>query len=157
MAWKPNQHSTFQLNKMYNKVAIVGAVAVFGGLTAGDDSYGSPLAPAYGAPAASYNEPATQNYAGYGGLQPSYNPPAPAYKPAAKPLIKPPVYAGVAELDLTPVIIGILVLTGLSLLFPTYVSLSSDATRRRRSADGSQGKPCPLPLSLLQPLVMFSV
>merc|ERR1739844_164807 len=35
--------------------------------------------------------------------------------------------------DLTPIIVGILVLTGLSLLFPTFVSLST--VRRKRHAD----------------------
>jgi len=35
--------------------------------------------------------------------------------------------------DLTPIIVGILVLTGLSLLFPTFVSLSS--VRRKRHAE----------------------
>ena len=36
--------------------------------------------------------------------------------------------------DLTPIILGILVLTGLSLLFPSYVSLTS-VKRKRRDAD----------------------
>ena len=47
-------------------------------------------------------------------------------------------YTAPASPDLTPIIIGILVLTGLSLLFPTYVTLTS--VRRRRSAEGSQGR-----------------
>jgi len=37
--------------------------------------------------------------------------------------------------DLTPIIVGILVLTGLSLLFPTFVSLSTVNGRRKRSAE----------------------
>merc|ERR1712018_720861 len=67
------------------------------------DGYGVPAA-SYGAPAASYSEPS-----------PSYGEPA---EEAALP-------------DLTPIIIGILALVGLSLLFPTFVSVSS---RKKRSA-----------------------
>merc|ERR1711944_287955 len=69
------------------------------------------LPPSYGAPApaASYDEP-----------EPSYGEPAPTYgaEEAALP-------------DLTPIIIGILALVGLSLLFPTHVSIDS---RKKRSA-----------------------
>ena len=73
-------------------------------------SYGAPAA-SYGAPAASYVEPEPA---------PSYGEPAPAYgaEEAALP-------------DLTPIIIGILALVGLSLLFPTHVSVD---TRKKRSA-----------------------
>merc|ERR1712203_774996 len=63
------------------------------------DGYGEP-APSYGEPAASYGEPA-----------PSYG-----AEEAALP-------------DLTPIIIGILALVGLSLLFPTFVSVSSRKKR----------------------------
>merc|ERR1711944_270742 len=65
-------------------------------------SYGAPAA-SYGAPAASYSEPS----ASYGEPAASYGEPAPAYgaDEAALP-------------DLTPIIIGILALVGLSLLFP---------------------------------------
>ena len=45
---------------------------------------------------------------------------------------------GSAEPDLTPILIGILVLTGLALLFPSYVTLSS--VRRKRSVGAGQGK-----------------
>merc|ERR1719392_637285 len=68
-------------------------------------AYGAPApAASYGAPAASYDEPE----------------PAPSYgdEEAALP-------------DLTPIIIGILALVGLSLLFPTHVSVD---TRKKRSA-----------------------
>merc|ERR1712062_552833 len=78
-------------------------------------SYGAPAA-SYGAPAASYSEPASS----YGEPAASYGDPAPAYgaDEAALP-------------DLTPIIIGILALVGLSLLFLTFVSVSS---RKKRSA-----------------------
>jgi hypothetical protein len=74
-------------------------------------SYGAPAA-SYGAPAASYDEPEPA---------PAYGEPAPSYgaEEAALP-------------DLTPIIIGILALVGLSLLFPTHVSV--DAGRKKRSA-----------------------
>jgi hypothetical protein len=72
-------------------------------------------ASSYGAPAASYGAPA----ASYGAPEPSYDA-APSYgaEEAALP-------------DLTPIIIGILALVGLSLLFPTFVSVSA---RKKRSA-----------------------
>ena len=42
------------------------------------------------------------------------------------------------EPDIAPVLIGVLVLTGLALLFPSYVNLT--AVRRKRSSEGIQGK-----------------
>jgi len=75
-------------------------------------AYGAPApAASYGAPAASYDEPEPAQ---------SYGEPAPTYgaEEAALP-------------DLTPIIIGILALVGLSLLFPTHVSIDS---RKKRSA-----------------------
>lgn len=42
--------------------------------------------------------------------------------------------------DLTPLIIGLLVLTGLSLLFPTYVSLSTVRRKRDLDSDAAAGK-----------------
>merc|ERR1711994_100836 len=82
----------------------------------------------YGAPAASYEEPAA-----------SYGAPAPAYGAPASSYGAPSDSYGVsyqeeeALPDLTPIIVGILVLTGLSLLFPTFVSLST--VRRKRHAE----------------------
>jgi len=79
------------------------------------DGYAEPAA-SYGAPAAGYAEPA----ATYGEPAPQYGEPAPSYG------------GGEADLpDLTPIIIGILALVGLSLLFPTFVSVSA---RKKRSA-----------------------
>ena len=83
------------------------------------DGYAEPAA-SYGAPAASYDAPA----ASYGEPAPSYGEPAPSYGAAEADLP-----------DLTPIIIGILALVGLSLLFPTFVSVSS---RKKRSA--AEGK-----------------
>lgn len=82
--------------------------------------YEEPAA-AYGAPAASYGAPA----ASYGAPSASYGAAEPAYEAA-------PSYESDAALpDLTPIIIGILALVGLSLLFPTFVSVSA---RKKRSA-----------------------
>ena len=74
---------------------------------------------------------------GYGAPEPSYGAPEPAYEePAVEYAAAAPSYEAAAAPDLTPIIIGILVLTGLSLLFPTYVSLTANAGRRKRSAEG---------------------
>jgi hypothetical protein len=75
-------------------------------------SYGAP-AESYGAPAASYGAPSSSY-----GAEPAYDA-APSYESDA------------ALPDLTPIIIGILALVGLSLLFPTFVSVSA---RKKRSA-----------------------
>merc|ERR1711881_177303 len=104
--------------KMIRKLAVCGAIALSGAANAfampdtPASGYGAP-APSYGAPEPSYEEPA-QEYA----AAPSYG--------AAEAVVP----------DLTPIIIGILVLTGLSLLFPTYVTLTS--VRRKRSAESTQ-------------------
>merc|ERR1712227_784199 len=80
-------------------------------------AYDEPAA-SYGAPAASYSEPS----ASYGEPAASYGEPAPTYgaEEAALP-------------DLTPIIIGILALVGLSLLFPQFVNV--DVKRRKRDAE----------------------
>lgn len=97
---------------MFRNVAVCGCLA----LASMASAYKTDRDDGYGAPEASYEEPVQE----YGAAGPSYGATAPASP------------------DLTPIIIGILVLTGLSLLFPTYVTLTS--VRRRRSAEGSQGR-----------------
>ena len=79
---------------------------------------------AYGAPPAAYEAPAAE----YG---------APATAPADSYGVSYGGYEEETLPDLTPIIVGILVLTGLSLLFPTFVSLTS--VRRKRHAE--DGKP----------------
>lgn len=76
-------------------------------------SYGAPAA-TYGAPAPSYEEPSS----GYGAPAPSYG--AVSYE-EEQPGFFP---------DVTFIIVGILIVIGLSLLFPTYVSLTT--VRRKR-------------------------
>jgi len=84
----------------------------------------------YGAPPATYEEPA----ASYGAPAPTYEEPASGYGAPA------PSYGYEEEPlpDLTPIIVGILVLTGLSLLFPTFVSLTTVGRKKRHAEDGKQ-------------------
>jgi len=92
------------------------------GAHAHEHGYGAPEpAPAYEEPAASYGAPAPA----YGAPEPSYGAPETGYGV--------PSYEEEPLPDLTPIIVGILVLTGLSLLFPTFVSLSD--VRKKRHAD----------------------
>jgi len=106
-----------------------------------DSEYGAPEAPAssYSAPATSYNAPATSYSAPapaatYGAPAPAYGAPAPAYgAPSYAPYEEESKFP-----DITFIIVGILIVTGLALLFPTYVSLST--VRRRR--DLTEGKSC---------------
>merc|ERR1711956_167699 len=81
----------------------------------------------YGAPPATYEEPA----ASYGAPAPTYEEPASGYGAPA------PSYGYEEEPlpDLTPIIVGILVLTGLSLLFPTFVSLTTVGRKKRHAED----------------------
>ncbi len=91
----------------------------------------------YSAPAATYEEPA----ASYGAPAASYGAPAASYG-APSDSYGATSYGGYEEEplpDLTPIIVGILVLTGLSLLFPTFVSLSS-VRRKRHAEDGKLGR-----------------
>jgi len=78
------------------------------------DSYGPPE-PSYEAPADSYGAPA-----------PSYS--APSYEPYE-------VYEEEPLPDLTPIVVAILTLIGLSLLFPTFVQLEDVQGRKKRSAE----------------------
>ena len=77
---------------------------------------------AYGAPPAAYEAPAAE----YG---------APATAPADSYGVSYGGYEEETLPDLTPIIVGILVLTGLSLLFPTFVSLTT-VRRKRHAEDG---------------------
>ena len=103
-----------------------------------DSEYGAPEAPAssYSAPATSYNAPATTYSAPaatYGAPAATYGAPAPSYG-------APVAYEEESKFpDITFIIVGILIVTGLALLFPTYVSLST--VRRKRDAP-EEGKSC---------------
>ena len=99
-------------------------------------SYSAP-APSYSAPASSYSAPSTS----YAAPSSSYGAPAASYgAPEAS-------YGGTVYeedtgkgIDLTSIIIPILALIGLSLLFPTYVSLTT--VRKKRSSDLSGEGEC---------------
>ncbi len=101
----------------------------------------------YGAPAQSYEEPA----ASYGAPAASYGAPATGYG-APSDSYGVSYQEEEALPDLTPIIVGILVLTGLSLLFPTFVSLNS-VRRKRHAEDGKlkslKTNPFTLPLGTL--------
>ena len=90
----------------------------------------------YGAPEQSYEEPA----ASYGAPAPSYGAPATGYG-APSDSYGVSYHEEEALPDLTPIIVGILVLTGLSLLFPTFVQLDNVNGRRKRrhAEDGKKG------------------
>jgi len=92
--------------------------------------YSAPAA-SYSAPAASYGAPA----ASYGAPAASYDAPASGYDAPAYAESAPSYGAEDAALGpgLLPIIIAILALVGLSLLFPTFVSLNTG--RRKRSAE----------------------
>jgi len=85
------------------------------------DSYGPPE-PSYEAPTDSYGAPAPS----YGAPAPSYS--APSYEPYE-------VYEEEPLPDLTPIVVAILTLIGLSLLFPTFVQLEDVGGRKKRSAE----------------------
>merc|ERR1719397_357740 len=95
-------------------------------------SYGAP-APSYSAPAPSYSAPEPS----YGAPEPSYGAPEPSYSAPAGYSAPAPSYGEAsAGLDLTSIIIPILALLGLSLLFPTYVTISGTGRKRRSVVDG---------------------
>lgn len=101
----------------------------------GHDHGGGAAAPA---PASGYDEPSAGYGApspGYGAPSPGYGAPSPSYgTPQTGYAAEPTGYGEVDDggfPDLTPIIIGVLALVGLSLLFPTFVSISS--VRRKRS------------------------
>lgn len=103
-------------------------------------SYSAP-APSYSAPAPSYTAPASS----YSAPSTSYAAPSSSYGAPAASYGAPEVsYGGTVYeedtgkgIDLTSIIIPILALIGLSLLFPTYVSLTT--VRKKRSGDQPEG------------------
>ncbi len=105
-----------------------------------DSEYGAPAAPSYSAPAPSYSAPAPS----YEAPAPSYSAPAPSYSAPEPSYGAPstgygaPSYEEDEGLDLTSILIPLLALIGLSLLFPTYVSLTT--VRKKREAGEDVGK-----------------
>lgn len=136
------QGHSIQSRDVYSKVNRDGGAHSGGAPAASGGSYGAPAAPSYSAPAPQYSAPAPA---------PTYSAPAPSYSAPAEPSYSAPSPSyGAAEpsygtpssgygatepaggLDLTSILIPLLALVGLSLLFPTYVSLTS--VKRKRSA-----------------------
>ena len=107
-----------------------------GGHSHSHDHGAAAAAPAdgYGAPAASYGAPAPS----YGAPAPSYGAPAPSYSAPSTGYGQEASYGGYEEeggIDLTAIIIPLLILLGLSLLFPGIVSVN---VRKRRDAEDLQ-------------------
>eukprot|EP00095_Tigriopus_kingsejongensis_P012231 snap_masked-scaffold87_size395581-processed-gene-0.7 protein:Tk12231 transcript:snap_masked-scaffold87_size395581-processed-gene-0.7-mRNA-1 annotation:"hypothetical protein DAPPUDRAFT_309288" len=107
-------------------------------------SYSAPAAPSYSAPAPSYSAPAPSYSApaapSYGAPEPSYSAPSPSYGSPAEPSYHATGYGDEPSgggFDLTALIIPLLALIGLSLLFPTFVSLTT--VRKRRAVDEGEG------------------
>merc|ERR1712064_83906 len=87
----------------------------------------------YGAPEPSYSAPAPS----YGAPEPSYGAPEPSYG-APEASYGAPSYGyeeASAGLDLTSILIPILALLGLSLLFPTFVTINGTGRRERDVMD----------------------
>jgi len=105
-----------------------------------EPSYSAP-SPSYSAPAPSYSAPAPSYGApepSYGAPEPSYGAPEPSYGAPETGYAAPSSGYGESSaggLDLTSILIPLLALLGLSLLFPTYVNLTT-VKRKRRSVDG---------------------
>jgi len=72
---------------------------------------------------------------GYGPPEPAYGAPEPSYEPAAT-YESAPSYEPEPPLDLTPFIVAILVIVGLSLLFPVTVNVDANG-RKKRDVDTS--------------------
>merc|ERR1712170_112390 len=99
-----------------------------------EPSYGAPE-PSYSAPAPSYSAPAPS----YGAPEPSYGAPEPSYGAPEASYGAPSYGYGTEEasagLDLTSILIPILALLGLSLLFPTFVTINGTGRRKRDVMD----------------------
>merc|ERR1712170_254163 len=99
-----------------------------------EPSYSAP-APSYGAPEPSYSAPAPS----YSAPAPSYGAPEPSYGAPEASYGAPSYGYGTEEasagLDLTSILIPILALLGLSLLFPTFVTINGTGRRKRDVMD----------------------
>jgi hypothetical protein len=110
-------------------------------------SYSAP-APSYDAPAPSYNAPSYEapapsyNAPSYEAPATSYNEPSSSYGEPSSSYGTPSTGYGEEEgggLDLTSILIPLLALVGLSLLFPTYVSLTTVRKKRDAGEEGESG------------------
>jgi len=111
-----------------------------------EPSYSAP-SPSYSAPAPSYSAPSYEapepSYGApepsYGAPEPSYGAPEPSYGAPSAGYGAPSSSYGEASggLDLTSILIPILALLGLSLLFPTFVTINDAGRRKREAGDDS--------------------
>ena len=105
-------------------------------------SYNSP-SPSYNAPSPSYNEP---SYDAPSYSSSSYDEPSTSYDSPSSSYGSPSTGYGYDDghggggLDLTSILIPLLALVGLSLLFPTYVSLTT-VRRKREAGDEDEWDP----------------
>ena len=107
-------------------------------------SYNSP-SPSYNAPSPSYNEP-SYDPPSYNSPSSGYDEPSSSYDSPSSSYGSPSTGYGYDDgghggggLDLTSILIPLLALVGLSLLFPTYVSLTT--VRRKREAGDEEWDP----------------
>jgi len=108
------------------------------GYGAPEPSYSAP-SPSYSAPAPSYSQPSYEApEPSYGAPQDSYGPPSTGYETPSygTPSSSYGEASAGGGLDLTSILIPILALLGLSLLFPTFVTLSG-GRRKREAGDDS--------------------
>ena len=119
-----------------------------GGYNAPSNSYNAPSpsynapSPSYNAPAPSYNEP---SYDAPSYSSSSYDEPTSSYDSPSSSYGSPSTGYGYDDepkggLDLTSILIPLLALVGLSLLFPTYVSLTT-VRRKREAGDDEEWDP----------------
>ena len=104
---------TMSLGPVLCVMSLMSLSLVSGYKTARDSGYGAPE-PSYGAPSSGYEEPVSE----YSGNE--------ATAPGSP--------------DITPILIGILVITGLALLFPSYVTLTNIRRKRSVTEDDVHGK-----------------
>jgi len=126
-------------------------------------NYGAPVEPVYSAPSPSYSAPSpSTSYSApapsYGAPEPSYNAPEPSYGAPEPSYGAPEVSYSAPEtgygapqtgygaptgledegIDLTSILIPLLALLGLSLLFPTYVTLTGKRKKRDVYGEGDE-------------------
>ena len=107
-------------------------------------SYNAP-SPSYNAPSPSYNEP-SYDAPSYNSPSSGYDEPSTSYDSPSSSYGSPSTGYGYDDghggggLDLTSILIPLLALVGLSLLFPTYVSLTT-VRRKREAGDDEEWDP----------------
>merc|ERR1712073_153451 len=112
------------------------APAPSSGYSAPESSYAAP-APSYSAPAPSYQPSYEAPQESYGAPQESYGAPSAGYETPSYGTPSSSYGEASGGLDLTSILIPILALLGLSLLFPTFVTINDAGRRKREAGDDS--------------------